>query len=61
MTAADRNPCADHAFPEALCCGDCYVINRGYLAAYLPHVRPDREVYTLADIDGWLEREGATP
>ncbi|HZL04921.1 MAG TPA: hypothetical protein VFE45_05810 [Coriobacteriia bacterium] len=58
MTTDGRDPCLSHTFPEALCCGDCHTINRTWLAAFIPHVRPDREVYTVADIDGWLERNG---
>ena len=61
MSADDRDPCLDHTFPEALCCGDCYIVNRTWLVAYIPEVRPDREVYTVTDIDRWLEREDARP
>ena len=57
----DRDPCQSYTFPEALCCGDCSTINRVYLADNLPHVRSDRDFFTVEDIDNWNEHEGVTP
>jgi len=59
MTAADRDPCLDHTFPEGLCCGDCSTIDRVYLANNLPHLPPLRALFTVEDIERWTGPEGA--
>lgn len=57
---SDDDTCQHGDFPDSLFCGDCYAINAGHLATFLPHIRPDRAHYTLDDVDRWIKRAEAT-